>query len=290
MFDPTEMMIYTFAVPGGFTVPTHLQVENPVVLSGNVGPQVVGNPHGFSSNFMVTGVGVEPATGNVWCSFYPIGYTGRLAIDEGDFSASTWTFIATLRDYGDNSMLPGVSDWDLRGVGFDRNGFAWTLGLNSDRVFKLDPTTNARAASMPTGMSIGVGSHYTYSDFTGSTALSFTAPRGFWTYSFDFGFANSQVDAIYWEAFVPTGTTAGVRIRAIDEVGAPATDWLPAEAGPGVPEYFFYPIDAADHRIILADHGGPLVGSGFEVDVRLTTTDRDIRPIVHELRLEWQRP
>ena len=28
----------------------------------------------------------------------------------------------------------------------------------------------------------------------------------------------------------------------------------------------------------------------FEVDVRLSTTDRDVRPIMHTVRLNWQRP
>lgn len=281
MFDPDSMRFYSFIVPSAIGPSFPGETTPAVVNDGVIGT-------GGSSTFYVTGVGVEPATGDVWCSFYPIGYTGRLRLNEADYYSSSWTLIGTTRDAA-NAYLIGVTA-DLRGVGFDRNGYAWTLGLGSDRVWKIDPATNDREATLPLGQSIGVGSHYTYSDFTGSTALSFTAPRGFWTYNFDFEFEDAQVDAVYWEAYVPSGTSAGVRIRALDGTGAPISDWLPVEEGPGVPGYFDYPSGEAFHRVMLADHGGPLVGRGFDIEVRLTTTDRDIRPIVHDVRLEWQRP
>lgn len=281
MFDPSEMRFYTFVVPAAVG-PSFPGETTPAIVNDGV------SNAGGSSSFYVTGVGVEPATGDLWCSFYALGYTGRLAINEADIYSSSWTLIGTSRQ-ADNSYLPGVSS-DLRGVGFDHNGFAWTLGLGSDRVFMIDPSTNERAAALPTGMTIGVGSHYTYSDFTGSTALSFTAPRGFWSYEFDFEFDEAQVDAIYWEAYVPAGTTAGIRIRPLDATGAVVGPWLPGDVAPGVPGYFEYPTDEPFHRVMLADHGGPLVGNGFETQIRLTTGDRDVRPIVHDVRLEWQRP
>jgi hypothetical protein len=284
MFDPETRRFWSFLVPTTVS-PT----------PGLVTPVQLGTPSSYPSfvaaggqdQFKVTGVGVEPASGDAWCSFYPIGYTGRLRLNEADPAQSVWTLIATTRN-AQNGFLPGVGA-DLRGVGFDRNGFAWTLGLGSGRVWKLDPATNLRAASLPEGLTIGQGSHYTYSDFTGSTALSFTAPRGYWRYQFDSEFADAQVDAILWEAFVPPQTTAGVRVRALDAGGLPLTGWRPAEIG-GAPDYFLYPTGLAEQRIDLHAQGGPLVGPRFEVEVRLTTSDRDVRPIVHSVRLEWQRP
>jgi len=89
---------------------------------------------------------------------------------------------------------------------------------------------------------------------------------------------------------VPTGTTAGIRIRPLDAAGAVVGPWLPGDEAPGVPGYFDYPEGEAFHRVELADHGGPLVGNGFETQIRLTTDNREVRPIVHDVRLEWQRP
>ena len=174
-------------------------------------------------------------------------------------------------------------------MGFDRDGFAWTLGLCSGNVYKLDPATNDNHTSMPTGQTIGVSSHYTYSDFTGSTALNFTAPRGFWRYIFESQFEQAQIDAIYWEAYVPPQTTAGIRIRTLDQALQPVSGWLPPEVG-GNPVYFDYPSGNAKHTVDLHANGGPLIGWAFEVDIRLTTSDIDIKPIVHDVRLEWQRP
>ena len=88
----------------------------------------------------------EPATGDVWASFWAQGHTGRLQLDEDDPSHSRWVFIGTAWEPDGRALLAGVYQ-DLRGVGFDSKGFAWTLGLGSDRVFKLDPATNRRAAS-----------------------------------------------------------------------------------------------------------------------------------------------
>jgi hypothetical protein len=155
-------------------------------------------------------------------------------------------------------------------------------------VWKLDPATNARSADLTEGMSIGVGSHYTYSDFTGSTALFFTSPRGHWRFTFESRFDNARVDAIVWDATVLPGTSAGIRIRALDAHGVPATAWLPAESM-GVPDYFGYPTGQGQDRIVLTQHGEPPVGSSFELEVRLTT-DGNVRPILHAIRLEWQRP
>ncbi|MBU1534035.1 hypothetical protein KKF84_01880, partial [Myxococcota bacterium] len=285
MYDPAERKIYAFTIPTSVNPSTILpgDVTGVTLLSGDCKSQQSG-----SAILQVTGVGVEPATGDVWASHWQTGYTMRLSVNNMDYSNSTITFIGTLRD-ASGALLAGLDSTDLRGVGFDKDGYAWTLGLNSNRVFKIDPATNQRDVAMPLGQSIGVGSHYTYSDFTGSTALSFTAPRGFWTYIFHSQFEAAQVDAIFMEAYVPGGTTAGVRIRALDQSGVPLSGWLPADIG-GVAQYFDYPQGAAQHLFDLHTNGGPLIGWSFEVDIRLTTSDRDIRPIVNTVRLEWQRP
>jgi hypothetical protein len=279
MFDPSTRKLWTFGVAAGCG-PTPGQ-QCAVNLVANAGAS--GN-----SSFYTTGVGVEPATGDVWVSFYPLGYNGRLRVNWADLAASTWTMIATTRDVNTNQQLAGVGV-DLRGVGFDYNGYAWTLGLGSDRVWKIDPATNARSGDLPNGISVITGTHYTYSDFTGSTALNFTAPRGYWRYLFETGFDPAQVDGVYWEAYVPAGTTAGVRVRALDASNNPISGWVPAE-NMGSPVFIDYPTGQVNASTSLAPYGGPLLGASFEVEVRLTTNDRDVRPVVHTVQLEWQRP
>ncbi len=286
MFDPRTGRLYGFGVPSGFTVTPGSTTQ---VLFGERG-QAVGD-----SGWATTGVGVEPATGHVWVSFYAQGYTGRLVVNEEDLAQSRWYFVGAVKN-ADGTNLPGVGN-DLRGVGFDRNGFAWTLGLASNKLFKIDPMNDAqpdnpgaarRSDTMPEGKPIGVGTHYTYSDFTGSTVLSFTAPRGFWRYTFESGFGQAQVDAVDWAATAPQGTGLGLRLRALDAAGTPGP-WLPAESN-GVPQYFSYNPVLAQETLLLSQHGGSILGARFEVEVRLTTNNNEVRPILHDVKLRWQRP
>jgi hypothetical protein len=238
-------------------------------------------PDGCSApNFCVTGLGVEPATGDVWASFFAIGWTGRLVLDNDNLENSQWRFIPATRDVETGSLLEGTSN-DLRGVGFDREGNAWTLGLGSGNVWKVDPITERRAADLPTGVVVGQGTHYTYSDFTGSTALTFTAPRALWSYVFSAGYTGATVDAIEWEAFTPPDTSAAIALRVVDEDGVPLSDWVPDDVG------FIYE-GAVFQRIDLSEYD--VVGEHFEVQITLATTDVDTRPIVHSVDMFWQRP
>ena len=208
--------------------------------------------------------------------------TGRLQVNEQDYSQSQWTLIGSTTD-AQGALLPGVSNGDLRGVGFDRHGFGWTLGLSSGKVWKIDPTTNGRDVSLPDGATIGEGSHYTYSDFTGSTALSFTAPRGLWRYTFGTSFPTSMAESIIIEAHVPTGTALEVRARPLDS-GGNAGNWVP-DMG-----YFNYPNGQPSYTIDLAAMNQAMQGASFELEVRLSTSDPNVRPILYDLRVGWQRP
>ncbi len=271
MFDPETGRAHSFEVPDG-TVTTPggvVTVSMPATTDGCGAP-----------NYCVTGVGVEPATGDVWASFYAVGWTGRLVLDNDNLENSQWRFIPSTRDNTTGTLLPDISN-DLRGVGFDRAGFAWTLGLGSGRVWKVDPTTERRPEELPNGVTVGVGTHYTYSDFTGSTALTFTAPRALWAYVFSAGYVGATIDAIEWEAWTPPETSAAVAVRVVDEDGVPLSDWVPNDVG------FPYPGGAVD-RIDLSEYD--VVGEHFEVQITLATTDVDTRPIVHSVDMFWQRP
>ena len=233
-------------------------------------------------------LGVEPATGDIWITHNDnSGLISRLSYDANNPSASTIQIIrALIDDTGAN--IPEATGRDMRGIGFDSQGFAWHLGMSSEFAIKFDPdpTNPRRLLTVPMP---GAGGHYTYSDFSGSSLFNFTAPRGIWRTIFDTQFSNSIVSTVEIEAHVPTETTLGMRVRVLDANGNPVGDWIPVQGAMGA-TYAEYPVGAQSHTFDLSTIGGPLVGSRFEVEVRFTTTDRDIRPIVYDLSIGWQRP
>jgi streptogramin lyase len=243
---------------------------------------------GRCADFRITALAVEPATGDVWGAFYDKGYIGRLIVNDADYAQSTWRFIPALRNPDNSTIANGYSN-AMRGVGFDPTGTAWYLGAGTDFVFEIDPTPGAEARVAQ--YDIGQGSHYTYSDFTGASLFNFTAPRGLWRTYFDTSFEGAVVDTLRWEAYVPPNTRARVRVRSVDPATRmPQSGWLPVPGAGGQASYFDYPEGAAMDTVDLVAAGGPLVGESFEIEVLLTTTDRDVRPIIHDISLGWQRP
>ncbi|HSW59790.1 MAG TPA: hypothetical protein VLJ60_03270 [bacterium] len=276
MFDFEQKKAWSFLVPDSATLTpggtSTVQVHEKAAGGGKLAHDT-------------TGVTVDPATGHIWTSFYLHGYTGKMVLDETDFSNSSWTFIATTRDPS-NILLPGVGV-DLRGVGLDPYGYVWTLGLGSDRVWKIDPATNARAADLPEGKSIGVGSHYTYSDFTGSTAFNFTAPRGVWSYRFGKPSACSIPSSIFVTAYVPDKTYIGVRLRSLDKNSDPITGWMPEIVT--TEKYFVIPKGLGETEIDLADYREYfLTAAKYEIEVLMTTTDKSVLPILNNANVMWE--
>lgn len=275
MIDPNNQKHYNFGWPQN--LPTTPAAKTTYTMSANESwNQSAGNS---------SAIAIEPATGDAWVSFTS-GFIGRLSVNENDIPTSTWTILSGVRDQTNTALrLANTGSGNMRGVGFDPDGFAWHLGVPTRNILKFDPATNDFIKLVD----VGSAGHYTYSDFTGAAAFNFTAPRGFWRMVFDTSFDGAQIDGLYMEAYVPSGTTLGVRIRALDSSGLPLGDWLPIPGG--MSDYFMYPLGAASHTVDLTNNGGPLQGgSQFEVEVFMSTNDRDIRPILHDLRLDWQRP
>ncbi len=278
MFDNKNKKMYSFLVPSNAEISP--KSISPVEFKER-------GASGGKSGWDTTGIVVEPRSNHVWTSFYNKGYTGRLMLDETDLSKSSWVFIATVKDKENPANnIPDAGN-DLRGVGFDALGYAWTLGKGSDKVFKLDPATNERAADLPLGKSIGVGSHYTYSDFTGSTAFNFTAPRGIWRHIFVPPYDCVRPIRIDWEAFVPENTTAGLRIRALKKDETPLDTWLP-DIDLNGDEYVDYPLNASENEILIEDYTEAFIGEKYEVEVLMTSKNRSVRPILHAVNIIWE--
>ncbi len=232
----------------------------------------------------VTGVAVQPGTGDVWASFHRAGNTGILKFNENNYSSFRWTEIGTTRRNSSptGTVLPEVNSGmpDLRGVGFDMEGNAWAVGLGSKNVFKLDKTTGERLASVP----VGTGEHYTYSDFTGSTALSFTAPSGKWSKKYTIG--GKQVVSLTVEGNVPVGTSIGVRYRGLNAAGGVTIPWSPTVAG-GTENY--HPFVAGQQKlkiVIPQTNDNPFVVDKLQVEVRLSTSDKGSRPYLYAVSMD----
>lgn len=271
MLDPDALRYHYFAVPTATTIA-------PGASSG-----VDAHPvDGCETSRCTTGVAVAPGSGDIWASFYALGYTGRLELSEADLGLSQWTYIGTARD-AEGSLLPGVSP-DLRGIGFDRNGLVWTTGLGSDRIWAIDPETNNRFDELPQGSAVGVGTHGEVYDPTGSSALRFTGRRAHWRKAFDLGHDLVTIESVTISAYAPEGTLVGARVRAIE----PASAWLPALSPTVGAAYDDYPSDAESHAFELGPDG--LTGHGFEVEFRLGHSDPGLYPIVHAVSVEWREP
>jgi len=260
VFDPASMQTERFALP-----PDSGTVDGAVFgVALGEGPR--------NTSLGVTGLAVEPATGNVWASFWSQGWTGRLALDENEPGESTWTLIDTTRE-----------GRDLRGVGFDHEGFAWTHGAGSDRVWKIDPRTNRHVPGFEEGIPIGGGPHYTYSDFTGSTGLSFTSPHGVWNFTVEVPSPGGPLEQLRWEAFVPEGARAEIRLRPLDDDSpSSAGQWVPSPTEGGRAQFF--PYESATMQALVDLEGHSLEAARYEIEVRMSTTGRE-RPVVNAVEL-----
>jgi len=258
MFDPSRQRTHRFAIPEG------MAAEDGATFT------VASGLTSHTNQFGVTGLAVEPQTGNVWASFWRLGYTGRLRLNESNFAASTWMLI---------EVAHGT---DLRGVGFDHEGFVWTHGVSLDRIWKIDPRTNRLVEGYEEGRPVGGGGHYTYSDFTGSTGLSFTTPRGMWRFTVDASDAEGPLQGIRWEGFLPDNALAEIRIRPLNGAGGTPGAWVPEQTDVGAAVY--QPFERGSRVSTFDVSDRDLRADRYEVEVRLTTNGQE-RPVVNAVEL-----
>jgi streptogramin lyase len=275
MYDPTQNGVFRVGFPAnpapsqGATAPVIFQRLTSATTTG------AQQCPSCRSGMRITALTTEPATGDIWTALFTQRFVGRLRVAP-NLADSTWQYIS----------VPQAGT-GMRGIGFDPTGFAWYLDPDQRPIFKLDPNT----ASVVGSFDVGSGGHYGYSDFSGSLLFSFTAPRGTWSYRFDTQFANAQVSSLEWSATVYPDTAIGARVRVVDPTtGAPLSEWRPAPGAGNQPNYFDYPAGQAMSSINLAAMGGVMVGQAFQVEILMTTTDRDVRPFLHDIRLGWARP
>lgn len=199
------------------------------------------------------GLGIDPATGNLWhtqlaggnvveigpagnvLNVYPHGnfYAQGVAVDSiGNvwvahslFSATTVGHLRTDGTFVGNVALPGGNG--PTGVAVDANGKVWVTNINSNNAQRIDPAAGAMGGGgFPIGavdltVDLGPGAGpYNYSDMTGFVSIGSTAPQGTWTVVFDSGSAGTDDCTISWNSSEPAGTAVMVEVRAADDLAA----------------------------------------------------------------------
>ena len=158
------------------------------------------------------------------------------------------------------------------GVAVDAENGIWAVGSGRARRYNTNGEETCRVGGLPP--------LYTYSDMTGMQLLNITMRSGRWSIRVDGGADDVQWDSVDWSGVFPEGSFADVRVRT-----APS---IPAMTGAPWSGRSF------DTPMVIP---GPNLETGFtpfnrwlEVEIRLTRQEDDIRPILEELRIHYQRP
>lgn len=214
------------------------------------------------------GLGIDPATGNIWHTFLSGGAVGVINPAGGclgtfnygsgnaqgcavDGSGNVWvahalfgaTTVGHLRTDGTfvgNVQLSfnGVNGNSPTGVAVDANGKVWVTCYNTHQAMRIDPNGGALGGGgFPIGavdMIVDLGPSafpYNYSDMTGFVNAT-TSPTGTWTVVQDGGTVGKAWGTITWNSQEPAGTSITVEARVADNtVNLPQASWLQVANG-----------------------------------------------------------
>ncbi len=159
------------------------------------------------------------------------------------------------------------------GVALDYDGYVWGVNQCTNSVTKLDPDTGQILGTFPVG-----SAPYTYSDMTGYSLHSYTAPQGYYQHVIPGG----SVGGTTWTELVVDFTAEGdslikIKLRAADTVGSLSqTEWL-GPYGPFPPNTF--PLD-------LENIDG-LSGKYLQVEFILIADDAGNAPLIKSFAVQY---
>lgn len=104
-----------------------------------------------------------------------------------------------------------VGGSDSRGVIADANNDIWQVHRGSNNMAKYKGTDGSSLGVIPVGFE-----PYTYSDASGTAALSITTKTGNWSVIKDGGALGTSWGKVSWNATVPTGASVSAEARASD--------------------------------------------------------------------------
>lgn len=144
---------------------------------------------------------------------------------------------------------------DSRGVIADANNDIWQVHRGSNNMAKYKGSDGSFLGVLPIG-----AEPYTYSDASGTAALSITTKTGNWSVVKDSGAAGTLWGTVSWNANIPAGASVATEVRASD-VPAPSGAWQ--AVGSGTPF--------------------TLTGRYLEVRVTLNANPQNVSPVIYDL-------
>jgi len=120
-----------------------------------------------------------------------------------------------------------VGGSDSRGVIADANNDIWQVHRGSHNMAKYRGSNGDFLGVLPVGYE-----PYTYSDASGTAALSITTKTGSWALTQDSGAAATPWASVAWNAAVPAGASLLAEVRAADDPALlPGKPFAPALSG-----------------------------------------------------------
>lgn len=153
----------------------------------------------------------------------------------------------------DKASQVGASD--SRGVIADANNDIWQVHRGSNNIAKYRGSDGAFLGVIPIG-----AEPYTYSDASGTAALSITTKTGNWSVVKDGGAAGTLWGTVSWNASIPAGASVATEVRASDNP-VPSGAWQ--AVGSGTPF--------------------TLTGRYLEVKVTLNANSQNESPVVYDV-------
>jgi streptogramin lyase len=228
----------------------------------NPAPPPAGTATGLGNGWGNYGLGIDPATGNIWhtdlgggrvyvylpngtpLASHPQGdaYAQGVAVDG---SGNVWVAHSLYRSTVGHLRTDGTYVGTIAvgngptGVAVDANGKVWVANINSSTAQRIDPALGPiGGGGFPVGavdltVNLGAGaSPYNYSDMTGFVAIGATSPSGSWDVIYDSTALGTEWGTVSWTGYTPPGTTIKVEIRAADvETDLPSLAFVEVQNG-----------------------------------------------------------
>ncbi|MEN6574495.1 hypothetical protein [Methanobacterium aggregans] len=168
-------------------------------------------------------------TGKVeWTKPCPYQSRGVAVTDDGDVWIAN-SAAGTVTRYSNNgdfkaTVIVGATP---TGVSVDNQGKVWVVDYGDEYVHRINPSNNQKdsVGNIINGVELSKkiigGTHYGYSDMTGTISNTITTNKGTWTVVHDSGLQNSQWGLVSWTCFEPAGTRVTVRTRSSND----RTNW-----------------------------------------------------------------
>jgi len=244
---------HTFTAIGGLPPVYGLALGK--AADGTTNVYMGGSCYSYVQYNVVTGV-TYPA--DVYYCSYAVGTDNN-----GNVLVSKRTGGVVKFDPDDGSVIwdkgSQVGSSDSRGVIADANNDVWQVHRATHNIAKYKGSNGDFLGVLPVGYE-----PYTYSDASGTAALSVTTKTGTWSVVKDGAANTTKWNKVAWNANVPSGASVVTEVRAADtQAGLASLPWIP-----------------------VANGGDPaLTGRFLEVRVRLEANTNGQSPVVYDVTI-----